>query len=378
MGDEPKVLHVLEAIETGCARHLSDVVRSGRGVRHHVVVPPERIGGHTDLAAFAAFAAAGASVHVVDMRRNPASPRNPVAMVAVRRLIRRHELDGVHGHSTIGGIVARAAAVGTGAAVVYTPNGVARGAAATAVERALGRVTDRFVAVSPSERAEVLRRRLVPEDRLVLVPNGIDPVAPEPLDLRGLLGLDPAVPVVGSVGRLVHQKAPEVLLRGWALVAQRIPTAHFVLVGDGPLAGTVDTLAVELGLGARFHRIPFLAGAAAYLPSLDVFALASRFEGGPYVPLEAMRAGVPVVLTDVTGSRDAVEHGITGLLVPAGDHAALAEQIVALLNQPSRARRLARAGREAIHERFTIEVMGDQLRGLYSELAGRRRLRLQG
>lgn len=373
-----RVLHVLEAIETGCARHLVDLVSATSSVDHEVVVPPERVGGHTDRVAFAALTAAGAIVHLVDMRRNPASPHNVHAVMAVRRLIRRRQPDVVHGHSTIGGLVARAAAIGTGAVVVYTPNGVAAGAVATAVERAMGRATARFIAVSPSERAEVLRRRLVPEDRIVVVPNGIDLDAPPPGDLRRLVGVDGDVPLIGSVGRLTPQKAPEVLLRSWALVAERYEEAHFVLIGDGALAGAIDSLAAELGLGRRYHRLAYLPGAAAYLPSLDVFTLASRFEGGPYVPLEALRAGVPVVLTDVVGNRDAVENGVTGLLVPSEDASALARGVVCILTDKERARQRVEAGQLALRERFGVDTMGETTGRLYQDLATTRRQRHRG
>ena len=122
-----RVLHVLEALEGGTARHLVDVVRYTSGVEPHVVLPTSRGGGVTDTAAPGAMAAAGATVHHVEMRRDPRSPRNVKALVSVRLLIRRLHPEVVHGHSSIGGVVARIAATGTAAATVYTPNGIAPG-----------------------------------------------------------------------------------------------------------------------------------------------------------------------------------------------------------------------------------------------------------
>jgi len=370
----PRVLHVLEAIETGCARHLADLVTHATGVEHHLAIPRERVGGHTDHAAIAACVAAGAEVHHVEMRRSPVSPRNAAAVLRVRRLVRRLGIDVVHGHSSMGGVVARLAAAGTPARRVYTPNGIASGRVPTAVERSLGRGTDRFVAVSTSEAEAATTLGFVAADRLVVIPNGIDPTPPPPRALRPLVGVPAGVPLVGSMGRLVPQKAPEILLDAWARVAETDPDVRFVLIGDGsPEAGaTVDAALARPPLAGRAHRLPFLADAAAHLGDLDLFVLTSRFEGGPYSPLEAMRAGVAVVLTDVVGNRDAVEDGRSGRLVPPDDPAAVAAAILDLLGDEPRRSDLASGGAGQVG-RFDVARMGSAYDALYAELGALRR-----
>src|SRR5207253_2530716 len=106
----------------------------------------------------------------------------------------------------------------------------------------------------------------------------------------------------------------------------------------GPRQRQLDREVGWTGLGSRFHQIAFLANVSASLGQLDVFVLASRFEGGPYAPLEAMRAGTPVVLSDVVGNRDVVEHRRSGLLVPPADAEALATAIAELLSDRDLAR----------------------------------------
>ncbi len=219
----PVVLHVLEALGTGCARHLIDLVRTVEGVRHEVAVPHERVGGVSDPHAIESMRAAGAAIHLVEMRRFPLHPANVVAVVKVRTLIRRLSPDVVHCHSSIGGVVGRLAAVGTGSSTMYTPNALARGRTATLVERLLGRLTDRFVAVSETEAEYVSRLRIVPSDRLVVIPNGIDLVPSAPRPLRPLLGVDPDTPLVGTMGRLSPQKAPEVFVKACATVTRVYP-----------------------------------------------------------------------------------------------------------------------------------------------------------
>lgn len=359
------VLHVLEALETGCARHLVDLVRSVDGARHEVAVPRERVGGVTDRQAIDCMRDAGAGIHLVEMRRVPLRPENAAAVQKVRVLIHRLAPDIVHCHSAIAGVVGRLAAIGTRATTVYTPNGLAQGRTATLVERLLGRVTDRFVAVSETEAVYAAQRRLVPRDRLVVIPNGIDvePVAPR--ELRTLLGLDADTPLVGTMGRLSPQKAPEVFVRACAMVSRSTPGCHFVLIGDGPLRHLVNDLVKAYGLEPMFHWLPELPGAAAYLHDLTAFALPSRFEGGPYSPLEAIRAGVPVVLSDVVGNRDVIEHRTSGLLVPADDPARLAEALLELVSDPAEAAAFTTAARTRLEARFDLRVSARRLGDLY-------------
>ena len=368
----PTVLHVLEALEGGTARHLVDVVTTVRSVEHEVVVPPERRGWATDESAIDSMRAAGATVHLVDVRRRPLSTDNVAAVRAVRRLVRQRRPAVVHGHSAVGGAVARLAAWGTGVPTCYTPNGLPAAAWATAVERVLGRITDAVVAVSPSEAAEVRDRRLVPDHTIAMIPNGIEVDAQQAgaPALRHELGIAAGVPLVGTISRLVPQKAPEVLVAAFERIAEAVPEAHFLLVGSGPLQPVVDA-AVAGPLRGRLHQQPHIPDARRVLGELDVFVLASSFEGGPYAPLEAMAAGTPVVLTDVVGNRDTIESGRSGMLVPAGDPDALAAAVVTLLSDDALRQGIADAGRRRVEERFDVADMAAALSALYDRLASR-------
>jgi glycosyltransferase involved in cell wall biosynthesis len=366
-------LHVLEAVGGGTARHLVDVVRHTPDVDHEVVVPSRRVGWMTDETATAAMSDAGARVHHVEMRRTPVHGRNAAALRSLRRLVATTRPDIVHGHSSVGGALARLAAWDLTVPCVYTPNGVATAAPAVAVERLLGRRTQRLVAASASEGELAIRLGLVSRERLAVVPNGIDPDLPPPLvpDIRTRLGLGPDIRLVGCVARLVPQKAPLDYVRVCSQVARRNRDVHFLLVGSGPLAASLENEVSRLGLEGRFHRIAELPGAAGALADLDVVVSTARFEGGPYVPMEAMRVGTPVVLTDVVGNRDVVEHGVSGLLVlPDPDVLVghLAEDVLALLGDESLRSRFATAGKRRISELFNVGRMGQSLSSLYKEV----------
>jgi glycosyltransferase involved in cell wall biosynthesis len=369
-------------------RYLLDVVSSTPatpGVEHHVALPRHegvagRSGALADTSAAGRLVDRGAAIHVVDMRRNPLHPANGVAVASVRRLIADIRPDVLHGHSSVGGAVARLAARWARPVRVpcaYTPNGLMTSFAAVTFERALGGLTDRFVAVSATEGAQVVAWKLVPPSRVAVIPNGIDlsgsarsvhPGRDEP-DVRSQLGLPVGTPLVATVARLADQKAPEQFVRACAAIARRRPGVHFLLVGLGPLQRRVDHEVAAAGLGAQFHQIHHLADASEAMPQFDVFVLLSRYEGGPYVPLEAIRAGVPVVLSDVVGNRDTIEPGVSGFLVPFADPEAAATAVVALLDDRELRGRIVAGALRRLERDFDVRVMGHRLATLYAELA---------
>jgi glycosyltransferase involved in cell wall biosynthesis len=368
---DPVVLHVLEALEGGTARHVVDMARHVEHYEHHVAIPSVRVGGLTDARAPQLLRDAGATVHVVEMRRAPLTMHNARALVQLHRLIRSIDAQVVHGHSSIGGALARLAARTTRRPCVYTPNGVATGRGPLAVERLLARATARIIAVSPSEAATLRSHHIAGGDLVEVIPNGIDadppPVAPT-VDLREVLDLPPTTPLVGTLARLVPQKAPERFVTLAGAVHRRAGDPHFVLIGDGPLRADIDRLMAASAARTHLHRIAELTGAETVLGQLDVFVLTSRFEGGPYAPLEAMRAGAPVVLTDVVGSHDVVEHGRTGFLAPQDDMEAMATIVAELLADPQRAQEVATAARASVRQRFDVVKTGRALAAVYGSL----------
>jgi len=186
------------------------------------------------------------------------------------------------------------------------------------------------------------------------------------IDLERFAGARPALPregrVVGTVGRLVPQKAHRVLIEAAPLVLAEHSDVRFVVVGDGPLRAELEAESGErfLFTGAR-EDVPEL------LASFDVFALPSSFEGLCYAVIEAQAAGVPVVATPVGGVRENVVEGETGLLVPVGDARALADGINRLLSTPDEARRLAEAARRRVLARYDVRRMVAETIALYSK-----------
>ena len=140
------------------------------------------------------------------------------------------------------------------------------------------------------------------------------PGAHERAKARRVLGVPPGMRVVGTVGRLAFQKAPEHFVR--ALAGLGRSNVFGVWIGDGPLRAKTERLAGRCGLSGRMLFTGERADVEALLPGLDVFAMASRYEGLPCAIVEAMGAGLPVVATAVNSVPNVVIAGETGLLVP--------------------------------------------------------------
>ena len=233
--------------------------------------------------------------------------------------------------------------------------------------RLLNRVTAprlaAHVAVGTSTAREIEALCRLPAGSVRVVPNGV----PVPEAGTGPIRPADAGFVIGALGRLHRQKGFDVLLRALA----RLPDAHLVLVGDGPERGALERLAGELGVAERLTITGWDDAAAGYLPSFDAVALPSRFEGLPLVLLEAMLHGRPVVATPAGSIPDAVQDGVTGLLVPVDDDRALASALARLRDEPALRSRLGSAAAEVARQRFTAPEMARGYEQLYRELMAR-------
>ncbi|HET7293758.1 MAG TPA: glycosyltransferase [Vicinamibacteria bacterium] len=244
-------------------------------------------------------------------------------------------------------------------------------------DRLLARLTDRAIAVSASTRDFLVSERFVPADRVRLIWNGapLDEFAPvgseAALALRRELGLPPAALVVGIVGRVNAQKGHRYLIEAAPRVLQRVPGSYFLVVGDGDLLEASRRLAASLGVAARFVFAGHRADIPAVLGALDVFCIASTYEGTPLVLFEAMAAGKAIVSTAVDGCRELIEDGVTGRLVPPRDAGALADALASLLGDgPGRAALAESARRASV--RYDIGACVRQMEQLYDELLGER------
>jgi glycosyltransferase involved in cell wall biosynthesis len=285
--------------------------------------------------------------------------------------------DVVHTHSSKAGALGRLAAHRLEISrIVHTFHGFPfhqfqswpRRSAYIQIERSVGKFTDVFLAVGPAVAAEAITRRIASPERVRTIGVGLAKAlnAPSPLEraeARRTLGVPPGMQAVGTVGRLAFQKAPEDFVH--ALAGLRRSDVFGVWIGDGPLRAKTERLARKLGLSGQMLFTGERHDVAALLPGLDVFAMASRYEGLPCAIVEAMSAGLPVVATAVNAVPDVVIAGETGLLAPPGMPDLLGRAIGHMLDHPADAARLGAAGRRRLGEELSPDALGAVLTEAY-------------
>jgi glycosyltransferase involved in cell wall biosynthesis len=301
--------------------------------------------------------------------------RAVAALTGIARSFRPHI---VHTHLAKAGALGRPAARLAGAsAVIHTFHGTVfkgyfsdrRSAMIVNAERVLARMSTRLIAITPSQRQELIDRGIGDSRKVVEIPLGLDltPLT-VPLDrteARSRLGLPLDRPIVAIVARLVPVKNVELFLRAFARLKE---PAMAIVVGDGSDRADLEHVAGELDLNERCRFVGWQADMRAVYAAADIVALSSKSEGSPVSLIEAMAAGRAVVSTNVGGIPDVIEHGATGLLVPPEDPAAFADALDALLARPDRISELGKAAKQAVYPRYDVSRLLTDIAALYESL----------
>lgn len=316
------------------------------------------------------LAAAGVPFHSLTWLARALHPlRDMRAWLELRQELRAFAPDLVSAHTAKAGWLGRAAARAESIPSVYTPHGwaisdrisKAQGSIYTVAERIAAPWAQAIICVSESEKALALEKRVAPAGRLHVIHNGVRDIA------RGLRARPEAEPVrIVSVARFESPKDHLTLLRA----AARLPGSgwRLDLVGEGPLLHEVQAEAQRLGLSHRVEFRGYQSNTAKILSEAGIFVLSSRSEGFPRSILEGMRAGLPVIASDIGGVREAVVDGESGLLVPAGDPGSLSSALRRLIESPGERQRMGSSGRLRYEERFAFECMFSSTFRLYATI----------
>jgi glycosyltransferase involved in cell wall biosynthesis len=295
------------------------------------------------------------------------------------QLIRKLRPDLLHLHTFKAGFLARLAGRILGIPSVYTIHAWLYGTPAVSrfssalsgpCERVAARWCERIITVSRAGARVVRGLRIGSPSKLVTIHNGLP-------DCSQQARLSPTeTPVITMVARFIEGKDHDLLLRAFA----RIPKGpRLRLVGDGPTRASVESLARELGIQEQVDFLGNRDDVPSLLATSDVFVLASRSEMLPISILEAMRAGLPVIASDVGGVGEAITHNESGFLVPSGSISALTQALTDLTNNYALRLRMGQTGRQRFTEQFLSSSMEERTRSIYWDVllslgrAGRKR-----
>jgi glycosyltransferase involved in cell wall biosynthesis len=313
------------------------------------------------------------------------------ALASLTSLLGRIRPAIVHTHSSKAGILGRwAARLADVPIIVHSIHGfgltprqsafVRR--ALLAAERSAAGCTTRFFAVSEATRQAGIELGLFPPDRCTVIRSGVDlegyrRTVVDRRAKRRELGVREDCSVVGMIAPLKPQKAPADFVRAAALVHAARPETRFLLIGDGELRDAVEAEIARLGLSGTVTLLGWRRDIAEIMRCLDVFLLTSLWEGLPRVYLEAGASGVPVVGTRVDGASEVIRDGVNGYLVEPGDIQGLADRVLDLLNDRSKAMEMGRRG-QSLPAEFDIRDMVARQEREYErmlhELGARKRL----
>jgi glycosyltransferase involved in cell wall biosynthesis len=346
----------------GATIHVRDMAGAMRDRGHEVLV---LVGGEGPVTQ--QFDAAGVPFRAL---RHLRRALNPVGdLLAYRELtaeLSAFAPDLVSAHTAKAGWLGRAAASKLSLPVIYTPHGLPvdgrfsgmKAAVFTLAERAAARWNTAVICVSQAEKRTAIANGVAAPDQLYVVHNGVRDVPPE---FRAAPECDPVR--ICSVARFAEPKDHATLLV--ALAALRSRAWSLELIGDGPLQTQMQRLAERLGIAERVTFRGYQADPEPALAAAQLFVLSTRSEALPRSVLEAMRAGLPVVATDVGGVGEAVEHRVTGLLAPPEDARLLAASLDELLTDSEMRGRFGAAGRLAYERGFRLERTIEETLAVY-------------
>lgn len=328
----------------------------------------------------------------VEMKREISPIHDLFSLLNIIPIMKQLRPDIVHAHTPKGGLLGMIASWLTRVPIrIYHLHGLPLETATglklrilTFTEKLSCRLATEVLCVSPSLREQVIQRGLCPSNKVKVLGqgsiNGIDSqglfnpqnVAQSREAIRAELNIPPDASVIGFVGRFVQDKGIAELKSAWDVIRAEYPNAYLLAVGgmEGE-HGTMAEIFSQLQADDRARMMGFVYDLTAmpyFYKAMDFLICPSYREGMSLAPLEASSMGIPTIASQITGNRDAVVDGVTGVLIPVRQVAPLVEAIRAYLDDPARCQAHGKAGRERVNVAFRQEVIWDELGQTYQRL----------
>lgn len=298
----------------------------------------------------------------------------------VRKLIKQYNPDIVYAHSSKAGAIARAADIGLNSHCVYNPHGWAFNmrcsakikAMYTAIEKIAAPFCDKIICISDAEKQSALDKKICREDKLQVIFNGVDIESYEngvhgAVKRKDLNILEDAF-VVGMVGRMSPQKAPDVFVKMAKKVKDAVPNAHFIIVGNGNQEAEIRKYAEDNGFSDSLHITGWVDNPMSYVELFDVACLLSRWEGFGLALPEYMMAGKPIVASRVDAIPNIIRDEENGLLVEVDDADGASKAVLRIYQDDRLKDRLVTQGLEDVHSRFNARRVSEEHGKLFERM----------
>jgi glycosyltransferase involved in cell wall biosynthesis len=297
--------------------------------------------------------------------------KDSLTLSFLTKIIRQYQPDLVTTHSSKAGILGRLACKLTNTPCIFTVHGWAftEGVSQPSrtiyqiLERLTELLADKIICVSENDRLLGIKIGMNP-NRLVTIHNGTPDISEQ---FRAKLDTSKQVSII-MVARFDQQKDHLTLIKA----LQNVPIAEVTLIGDGPNLNSIQNLVEELGMVNRVKFFGYCDNVVEKLAQAHIFTLISNWEGFPLTTIEAMRAGLPVVASNVGGVAEAVEDGVTGYLVERGDIETLRTRLSGLINNVRLRQEMGKKGREKYESEFTFYDMFERTCQVYEEVLKKR------
>ena len=294
------------------------------------------------------------------------------------RLMRRHRIDILHAAAYHPSLFGRLAAILAGVPIrVHHEHLLVsrRRIHRALINKMLGYFTQSHITVSEALRHQVIDWYGLNPNKVEVIYNAVRadffPSASHRAVSRNNLGLSQNTKVIGMVSRLNVVKGYNYLFAAVGQLRDTFPI-RVLIVGFGPHEAEIRRQSEDYGVGSLVEFLGMRRDIPELLSAMDIFVLPSNLEGFSVSLIEAMAAGLPVVVSDIPGNLEAVEPNVSGLVFPSGNVEALKENLVLLLENPMLARKLGDTARDRASSHFTVEQYGSRIRNLYDRLVRER------
>ena len=236
------------------------------------------------------------------------------------------------------------------------------------IEKLLSLYTDKIVCISKAEERSALKAHICKKNKLHLIPNGINIEAVRnavPIERSSLNIKDDAI-IIGMIGRLSHQKSPDIFIKSANIIHKYIPKSTFIIVGNGDLTEGIQQYAIDKGLPLIITG--WTDNPYSYLKLFDIGLLLSRWEGFGLAIVEYMAAEKNVIASNIDAIPTLIDDGIDGILVEVDNPEDVANKVIWLYNHPKEAEEMRKKGLKKVIEEYDISRVVKQHMDLFNEL----------